>query len=100
GWVARYGAGEVTQFRSAELIAEKWDISREEMEEFSVESHARALRAQAEGRFDPEIAPLAGVAADEGPREPNWDKIRSLPTLSEGGRVKAGCASHTSDAAA
>jgi acetyl-CoA C-acetyltransferase len=100
GWVARYGAGEVTQFRSAELIAEKWDISREEMEEFSVESHARALRAQAEGRFDPEIAPLAGVAADEGPREPNWDKIRSLPTLSEGGRVTAACASQISDGSA
>jgi acetyl-CoA C-acetyltransferase len=100
GWVARYGTGEVTQFRSAELIAEKWNISREDMEEFSVESHVRALRAQAEGRFDPEIAPLAGVTDDEGPREPNWDKIRSLPTLSEGGRVTAACASQISDGSA
>ncbi len=100
GWVARYGPGEVTQFRSAELIAEKWDITREDMEAFSVESHLRALRAQAEGRFDPEIAPLAGVSADEGPREPNWDKIHSLPTLSEGGRVTAACASQISDGSA
>jgi acetyl-CoA C-acetyltransferase len=100
GWVARYGTGEVTQFRAAELIAEKWDISREDMEEFSVESHVRARRAQAEGRFDPEIAPLAGVTADEGPREPNWDKIRSLPTLAEGGRVTAACASQISDGSA
>ncbi len=38
--------------------------------------------------------------ADEGPREPNWDKIRSLPTLTEGGRVTAACASQISDAAA
>src|SRR6476660_6508784 len=54
GWVARYGDGEVSQFRGAELIAEKWDISREDMEAFAVESHERALRAQAEGRFEAE----------------------------------------------
>ena len=39
------------------------------------------------GFFEREIVPLAGVSADEGPREPNWDKIRSLPTLVEGGRI-------------
>ena len=89
GWVARYGTQEVSQFRSAEMIAEKWDISREDMEAFAVESHERAIRARAEGRFDAEIVPLGGVTADEGPREPNWDKIRSLPTLTEGGRVTA-----------
>ena len=93
GWVARYGTQEVSQFRSAEMIAEKWDISREDMEAFAVESHERAIRARAEGRFDAEIAPLGDVTADEGPREPNWDKIRSLPTLTEGGRVTAACAS-------
>src|SRR3954454_20800930 len=43
GWVERYGDGEVSQFRGAELIAEKWDISREDMEEFAVESHEPAL---------------------------------------------------------
>ena len=100
GWMARYGDQEVTQFHAAELIAEKWDISRDDMEQFAVESHVRALRARDEGRFEGEIAPLAGLAADEGPREPNWDKIRSLPTLSEGGRVTAACASQISDGSA
>ena len=100
GWVARYGTQEVSQFRSAEMIAEKWDISREDMEAFAVESHERAIRARAEGRFDAEIVPLGDCAADEGPREPNWDKIRSLPTLTEGGRVTAACASQISDASA
>ncbi|MGQ0432253.1 MAG: acetyl-CoA C-acetyltransferase [Microthrixaceae bacterium] len=100
GWVKRYGAGEVSQFNSAEMIAEKWDISRDEMEAFAVESHERAIRARAEGRFEREIAAVDGVTADEGPREPNWDKIRSLPTLVEGGRVTAAVASQISDASA
>jgi acetyl-CoA C-acetyltransferase len=98
GWVKRYGDDEVSQFNSAEMIATKWDISRDDMEAFAVESHERALRARAEGRFEREIAPLGGLAADEGPREPNWDKIRSLPTLVEGGRVTAAVASQISDA--
>ncbi len=98
GWVKRYGDGEVSQFNSSEMIATKWDISRDDMEAFAVESHERALRARAEGRFEREIAPLGGLAADEGPREPNWEKIRSLPTLVEGGRVTAAVASQISDA--
>ncbi|HET9608090.1 MAG TPA: acetyl-CoA C-acetyltransferase [Acidimicrobiales bacterium] len=100
GWVARYGTQEVSQFRSAEMIAEKWDISRDDMEAYAVESHTRAIRARAEGRFDREIVPLGGCTADEGPRRPDWDKIRSLPTLAEGGRVTAACASQISDASA
>jgi acetyl-CoA C-acetyltransferase len=100
GWVARYGDGEVSQFRGAELIAEKWDISRNDMEEFAVESHERALRARSEGRFKREIEPLEDLDHDEGPREPNWDKIRSLPTLVEGGRVTAAVSSQISDASA
>jgi acetyl-CoA C-acetyltransferase len=100
GWVTRYGTQEVSQFRSAEMIAEKWDLSRDDMEAFSVRSHERAIRARAEGRFEAEIVPLGDAKADEGPREPNWDKIRSLPTLTEGGRVTAACASQISDASA
>ena len=76
GWVARYGAGEVSQFNSAEMIAEKWNISRDDMEAFAVESHERAIRARAEGRFENEIFELNGLNFDEGPREPNWEKIR------------------------
>jgi acetyl-CoA C-acetyltransferase len=100
GWVERYGDQEVSQFRSADMIAEKWGISRDDMEQFAVQSHERAIRARAEGRFDREIVPVFGVVADEGPREPNWEKIRSLPTLREGGRVTAAVSSQLSDASA
>jgi acetyl-CoA C-acetyltransferase len=99
GWQARYGDQEVSQFRGAELIAEKWGISRDDMEEFAVESHRRALTARSEGRFEREIVPLSGVSSDEGPREPNWEKVRSLPTLVPGGRVTAAVSSQISDAA-
>jgi acetyl-CoA C-acetyltransferase len=98
GWQARYGDQEVSQFRGAEMIAEKWNISRDDMEQFAVQSHERALRARAEGRFEHEIVPLGDCTFDEGPREPNWEKIRSLPTLSEGGRLTAAVASQISDA--
>ena len=100
GWMKRYGDQEVSQFRGADMIAERWDVSREDMEAFSVQSHERALRAQAEGRFEGEIVPLGGCVADEGPREPNWEKLRSLPTLREGGRITAAVASQISDASA
>ncbi|HZQ57475.1 MAG TPA: acetyl-CoA C-acetyltransferase [Acidimicrobiales bacterium] len=98
GWLARYGDQEVSQFRGAEMIAEKWGISRDDMEQFAVESHQRAIRARDEGRFDCEIVPLAGVTADEGPREPNWEKIRSLPPLVPDGRLTAAVSSQISDA--
>ncbi len=100
GWVKRYGDQEVSQFRGADMIAEKWSITREDMEAFAVTSHERALTATAEGRFEREIVPVAGLARDEGPREPNWEKIRSLPTLREGGRITAAVASQISDASA
>jgi acetyl-CoA C-acetyltransferase len=100
GWLKRYGDQEVSQFRSAEMIAERWGCSREDMEAFAVGSHVRALRATEEGRFEREIVPTEGLSRDEGMREPNWEKLRSLPTLTEGGRVTAACASQISDAAA
>jgi acetyl-CoA C-acetyltransferase len=100
GWRARYGEEEVSQFRAAEMIAEKWGLTREDMEQFAVQSHERALHAQREGRFTREIAATHGLARDEGPREPNWDKIRSLPTLVDGGRLTAAVSSQISDAAA
>ena len=100
GWRKRYGDQEISQFRSAEMIADKWDISRESMEQFAVTSHERALRAAAEGRFEHEIAPVFGLAADEPPRQPDWAKIRSLPALIEGGRLTAAVCSSIADAAA
>jgi acetyl-CoA C-acetyltransferase len=100
GWLRRYGDQEISQFRSAEMIAEKWDISREDMEQFAVKSHERALRAAAEGRFDAEIVPVFGLGADEPPRQPDWAKIRSLPPLTPGGRLTAAVSSSIADAAA
>ena len=100
GWTARYGDQEVSQFRGAEMIAEKWNCSRDDMEAFAVESHLRAIRAQEEGRFEAEIAPLNGLTRDEGPREPDWAKIRSLAPLLPGGRLTAAVSSQISDASA
>ena len=100
GWVKRYGTQEVSQFVGAEMIAREWDISREDMEAFAVQSHERAIAARAEGRFDNEIVAYGEVTQDEGPREPNLEKIRSLAPLSEGGRITAAVSSQISDAAA
>jgi acetyl-CoA C-acetyltransferase len=100
GWRARYGDAPVSQFHAAETIAEKWSLSRDVMEEFAVGSHRKALAAQREGRFGREIEPAEGVTADEGPREPDWAKIRSLKTLQPGGRLTAAVSSQISDGAA
>ena len=100
GWQKRYGDQTISQFRGAELIAEKWGLSREDMEQFAVQSHERALRAIAEGRFELEIAPIDGVSVDECPREPNLEKIRSLPTLAPDGRLTAAVSSQISDGSA
>jgi acetyl-CoA C-acetyltransferase len=100
GWVERYGTQEVSQFRGAEMIAEKWDVSRDEMEQFAYESHQRAIRAQDEGRFDNEIVSLNGVDRDEGPRrDTTLEKMQTLRTLVEGGRLTAAVSSQISDAA-
>ncbi len=101
GWVARYGTQEVSQFRSAEMIAEKWNISRADMERFALESHLRAIRATDAGYFKREIVPYDGVAADEGPRRDTTpEKMAALKTLVEGGRLTAAVSSQISDAAA
>ncbi|MCY3850661.1 MAG: acetyl-CoA C-acetyltransferase [Acidimicrobiaceae bacterium] len=101
GWVERYGTQEISQFRGAEMIAQKWDISRAEMEEFSFQSHQRAIRAIDEGRFDAEIVPLGDCATDEGPRRgSSIEKMAQLQPLVEGGRLTAAVSSQISDASA
>ena len=101
GWVDRYGTQEVSQFRGAEMIAEKWNLSREQMEAYAFESHERAIRAIDEGRFAPELSPLAGVEVDEGPRRGgSLEKMAQLSPLVEGGRRTAALASQVSDGAA
>lgn len=101
GWKHRYGDQEVTQFRGAELIAEKWDISRVDMEEFALESHQRASRAWQEGRFDREVTPYGDVTRDEGFRsDTSLEQMAALPTLRSDGRLTAAVASQMSDSAA
>jgi acetyl-CoA C-acetyltransferase len=101
GWRKRYGDEEVSQFRSAEMIAEKWQATREDMERFAFESHRRAIAAIDSGRFAGQIAPIAGVENDEGPRrDTSLEKMATLKTLTPGGRVTAGVSSQISDAAA
>ncbi|MDT4907547.1 MAG: acetyl-CoA C-acetyltransferase [Pseudonocardiales bacterium] len=100
GWAQRYGDKEISQFVAADLIAERWGISRERMEEFALASHQRALAAIAEGRFAREIVPVGEFAVDEGPRaDTSLAKMATLKTLREGGRVTAASASQISDAA-
>src|SRR5205807_1784455 len=82
GWTARYGDQPVSQFHGADRIAEKWAISREDMEVFALESHRRATRAWEEDRFEREVAPIAGVTRDEGIRpDTSLDKMAGLPTV-------------------
>ncbi|WP_157217368.1 acetyl-CoA C-acetyltransferase [Flavisphingomonas formosensis] len=101
GFTRRYGKEEVSQYRSAEMIAEKWDLSREEMERFALASHQRAAAAIAEGRFTDQIVPVGDFDTDETVRaDTTLEKMASLKTLTEGGRIHAGISSQNADAAA
>lgn len=95
---------------SAERVADKWDISRTQLDEFSIESHRKALHAQKEGRFEQEIVPIevtlpdgttAIVSADEGVRaDTSLEKLAGLkPVFQAGGKIHAGNSSQISDGA-
>jgi len=97
GWVERYGLQEISQFRGAQLMCEKWGYKRERLEEFALESHRRAAAARDEGRFDDQIAPLAGVSRDEGIRaDTTLEKMAGLKPLREGWDLTAAVASQIS----
>ncbi len=102
-WLERYGDQEISQFRGSEMIAEKWDLSREDMEKFSLRSHEKAFEAIKAGHFDNEIFAVetehGPVRVDEGPRESSLEKMAGLKTLVEGGRLTAAMASQISDGA-
>src|SRR6476619_5746407 len=98
-WLHRYGDQEISQFRGAELIAEKWNISREEMEQYALTSHQRAQAAIRAGHFENEIIDVDGFRTDEGPRDTSLEKMATLNTLVEGGRLTAAMASQISDGA-
>lgn len=101
GWRRRYGDTPVSQFRSAEMIAQRWGASRRDMEEFALRSHQRALAAAADGRFDREILPLGEVRTDTCPRaDTSLAKMAGLEPLEPGGSITAAVASQICDGAA
>ncbi|GAA0225322.1 acetyl-CoA C-acetyltransferase [Actinomadura nitritigenes] len=97
GWGERYGQQEISQFRGAELMAEKWGFTREDLEKFALESHKRAAKAIEAGYFDREIAPIAGLSKDEGARpDTTLEKMAGLKALREGGVITAAVSSQIS----
>ena len=99
GWVSRYGNAEVSQYNSAQMIADKWNFSREAMESFALESHCRALSAIEKGFFSREIQPLEELDMDETPRKTSMEKMAELDPLAEGGTITAAVSSQTCDGA-
>ncbi|MFF4600397.1 acetyl-CoA C-acetyltransferase [Amycolatopsis sp. NPDC001319] len=100
GWQERYGAEEVSQFRSADLIARHWDLSRAQLEEFALRSDERAAAAIDEGRFDAELVAYGDFRVDEGPRrDTSLAKMAALKPLSEGSCITAAVSSQLSDGA-
>ena len=91
---------------TAEILAKEGNISREQQEEFSIESHEKALKAWKENHFGNEVVPIdmygeSTIEQDEGPREPNLEKIKSLdPAFLEGGTITAATSSPVSIGAA
>jgi acetyl-CoA C-acetyltransferase len=97
GWRERYGDQEISQFRGAQLICEKWGYDRATLERLSLESHRRAVRAIDEGRFTGQIAPIAGADTDEGARrDTSLESMANLKPLREGWEITAAVASQMS----
>lgn len=99
GWRARYGDALVTQFRSAQMMADKWQLSREAMEAFALESHRRARDATDGGLFRRELLPVNGLSDDETIRTTTLEAMAELEPLAPGGSITAAVSSQTGDAA-
>jgi len=102
GWRERFGDAPVNQFYAAQRIADHWNISREEMEVFAQESHHRALRAIADGRFAREVVPVPGMLAmDETARLSTLEKLATLKPVDPAyPKITAALSSSTCDASA
>ena len=97
GWVDRFGKEPINQFHGAEMIANDWGFSRQDLEKYSLASHQRAAHARAEGWFDREITPINGLEQDETIRDTSLEQMAELKTLAEGGVLTAGVSSQTCD---
>ncbi|HKA15622.1 MAG TPA: acetyl-CoA C-acyltransferase, partial [Myxococcota bacterium] len=110
GMKRRYPGARFNQFAGAEMIAERWGFSREELDRYGLASHEKAARATREGRFAREIAPVEvelddgtseKFAADEGIRfDASLAQMAHLKPLSEKGLLTAGTSSQITDGAA
>ena len=101
----RYGTRDFSQFRGAQMIAEKWGFDRDTLDRFALESHRRAAVATQSGAFKDEIVPIAidgGLHThDEGIRlDASLEGISSVKVLEEGGMISAANASQICDGAA
>jgi acetyl-CoA acyltransferase len=106
-YLDRYDGVFPNQGIGAEMIAEQWGLSRQQLDEFSVNSHEKAAAARAEGRFESQIVPVTlpdgtVISQDEGIRESTVEKLGGLKTVfkPEGGVITAGNASQISDGSA
>ncbi len=99
GWRERFGDTPISQFNGADMIATRWDITREDMERWALQSHERARTAIAAGYFDNENVPLGDCVVDECPRETSMEKMAGLSPLAEGSRLTAAVSSQISDGA-
>ena len=96
----------ISMGETAEILAEEGNITREQQEDFSIESHKKALRAWENNHFENEIIPIdmygeSIISRDEGPREPDIEKIKSLnPAFLENGTITAATSSPVSIGAA
>ena len=110
GMKERYPGVFFSQFTGAELVAKKWDLSREDLDQFALESHQKAIIATESNFFDKEILPIKAkndkgiedlVMIDEGIRfDASLDKLAGLKPVSDGGVITAGNASQITDGAA
>jgi acetyl-CoA C-acetyltransferase len=100
GFHQRY-PDEPSQFRGAQMIADRWKLDRSQLEEFALRSHQRAARAWEEGRFDAEVVAVNGVQRDEGFRpDTTLEKMAQLKSLPGFPSLTAAVASQISDGAA
>ncbi|MBD7978742.1 MULTISPECIES: acetyl-CoA C-acetyltransferase [Pseudomonas] len=101
GWRARFTDQPVNQFYAAQRIADHWQVSRADMEDFSLESHRRALAAIEAGRFARETVACEGLSVDETPRVTTLEKMASLePVDPQYPSITAAVSSQTCDASA
>lgn len=101
GWIARYGSGALNQIASAQMIADKWGVTREAMEQFACHSHQRAHAATQSGAFGREIAPLEGLEEDETIRAgTTLEGLAALKPVGGEGTITAGVASQNCDGSA